>query len=180
MSISLNSAGSMVINSSGTGANGCAMTISAPTSLAAARAVAIPDPGAACNLAFGVVPTVTVITTAAITQAQSGSQIFFTKPAGYTITMPAPLAGLNYTFVQSGAGAAFTVVIDCGVGLLFGGWINTVGGAITGATTAGTGARNFNFLTNASVKGDQVRLVSDGTQWYATGIVGAAAAVSMT
>jgi hypothetical protein len=50
MSISLNSSGSMVLNSSGTGANASAMTVSAPTSVAAARAISIYDPVGDCSL----------------------------------------------------------------------------------------------------------------------------------
>jgi hypothetical protein len=55
-----------------------------------------------------------------------------------------------------------------------------VAGSLTGATTAGTAARNFNFLTGASVLGDNVHLVSNGTYWIARGMVGAAAAVSFS
>lgn len=111
---------------------------------------------------------------------ETGAIINFTKGAAYAITMPAPAAGLEYTFIQSGAGAAFTVNIDCGAGLCLGNWINTVAGALTGATTAGTAARRLNFLTGASVEGDSAVVSSDGTNWYVRAWTGAAAGVSFT
>jgi hypothetical protein len=100
MSISLDSAGALVIKSSGTGANSRTMTISAPTSLAANRAISIADPGADSFLSTGVAPVIGALTGAqAITQAMSGSIINLDHTTAGAITLPVAIAGLNYKFV---------------------------------------------------------------------------------
>lgn len=130
----------------------------------------------------GAKPVRSITAAATYLSADSGSIISFDPTAGaYAITLPAPtVAGLEFIVVQGVASAAHTVNVDCGVGLLVGGWLNATAGALTGATTAGTGARNFNFLSGASVKGDQARFVSNGTNWFVQGLGGAAVCFSIS
>ena len=109
--------------------------------------------------------------------SESGSIVVFTKAAALTITLPAPTtAGLRYDFVQNGAGAAQTVTIDAGAGLLLGNWNFTN----AGGTTAGTPARNLNFLTAASALGDYATFVSNGTHWICRAFTGITGGLSFT
>jgi len=177
MSVSLSSLGSLTL----TAANNVSLSIRPPASVATARTITFFEPDADAVIAY-IEKSVVAVAAASVTLTtiQSGSLISITKGAGtITITLPSPTSGLEYDFVQAGAVFAQITRIDAGAGLLFGSWINTVGGTLTGATTAGVGARFYNF-TAVSVIGDGVRFVSDGTYWYARGMIGVAAGASFT
>ena len=82
--------------------------------------------------------------------------------------MPAPSAGLNYTFIVKAApsGANYTVVTNGGADILI--------GMVTCATADDLGAYDNNadvitFVGGASIVGDWVRVISDGTSWYYSG-----------
>jgi hypothetical protein len=167
MSISLDSAGALVIKSSGTGANSNALTISAPSSVAANTAISMYDPGFACNLAFGsrkIEAAVAVSTL--LTASQSGSIIPLSlNTATSALTFPAPLAGMSYLLVVSTTGAKVCTITG------------TFSGTIINVATALACAAKANIVTSAtSLAGDwiEVYCVSNGT-WLVRGLGGAAA-----
>lgn len=97
---------------------------------------------------------------AVLTAAQSGGTWVGTSATGnQAYTLPAPAAGLTYTIVCGHASGEILV--------------NTNGSqTVTGrgfATSAGTGIVNSG---GSNAVGDSVQLMSDGSNWYGTFVVG--------
>jgi hypothetical protein len=109
-----------------------------------------------------------VTATNVITAAESGKTFFLNSATEFVSTLPAPAAGLNYTFIVKAApsGADYTVVTNGGDDILI--------GMVTCATADDLGAYDNNadvitFVDGASIVGDWVRVISDGTSWYYSG-----------
>ena len=118
-----------------------------------------------CGTADGVED---VTATNEITAAESGKTFFLNSATEFVSTLPAPSAGLNYTFIVKAApsGANYTVVTNGGADILI--------GMVTCATADDLGAYDNNadvitFVGGASIVGDWVRVISDGTSWYYSG-----------
>ena len=117
-------------------------------------------------------PVISVSAATTLTSAQSGSVVLVGKGAAYTLTLPTPTtAGQTFTLI-GGAVAAFIVTVDSSAAALLSG-IAIHNTAV--ALIANKACRNIRFLA-ASVTGDKVDLVSDGTQWNAVGFGGVGAA----
>ena len=105
---------------------------------------------------------------ASLVPADSGKTILMAAN-GIDITLPSAAKGMEFTIIQSGDyDTAVCTVVQAAASEDF-------YGAIYGATqgeSAGTdgdvaGASNTKItFSSASLKGDRVRLVSDGTGWY--------------
>ena len=109
-----------------------------------------------------------VTATNVITAAESGKTFFLNSATEFVSTLPAPAAGLNYTFIIKAApsGANYTVVTNGGADILI--------GMVTCATADDLGAYDNNadvitFVGGQSIVGDWVRVISDGTSWYYSG-----------
>ena len=88
--------------------------------------------------------------------------------AGRTFTLPAVAAGLRYRFINNPAAATLV-----GPGIISGGG-TTVHGALLNVTpvvVAKTGQASCRFLA-ASVKGDYIDVMCDGTNWNVSGMSG--------
>ena len=106
-----------------------------------------------------------------VTAAESGS-VFGIATTAKTFTLPAPAAGLTYTFVNTGAATNNNVIVHTTTNIIFGTFTLALTIVIASAE---------NTLTNTagtSVKGDSVTLVSDGTAWYIIGSTGIWAATA--
>ena len=109
-----------------------------------------------------------VTATNVITAAESGKTFFLNSGTEFVSTLPAPAAGLNYTFIVKAApsSASYTIVTNGGADILI--------GMVTCATADDLGAYDNNadvitFVDGQSVVGDWVRVISDGTSWYYSG-----------
>ena len=109
-----------------------------------------------------------VTATNVITAAESGKTFFLNSATEFVSTLPAPAAGLNYTFIVKAApsGANYTVVTNGGADIMI--------GMVTCATADDLGQYDANadvitFVGGASIVGDWVRVISDGTSWYFSG-----------
>jgi len=122
--------------------------------------------------------TEVVTATNAITAAESGSTFFLNSTTEFVSTLPAPAAGLNYTFIVTGApsGASYTVVTTSSANIIKGQAINAAG--VAGDT--GTADDTITFVDGQSVAGDEVRVISDGTSWFAKAFCAVAAGVTFT
>lgn len=168
MSISLDTAGALVMKSSGTGVNVHKLTINTPASLSADRTISISDPGADTTLAFNVANRVTYAgANIQLTTAQSGSIIIVPNVAGNgTITLPAVAnsAGCSFRVICSGAVSnANNAIVSCGAAVQKGGIFDGTGRA----SAVGTSIQLGNG-TGAMTIGDELRYISDGTNWYVT------------
>ena len=120
----------------------------------------------------------TVITTNVITAAESGKTFFLSLANGFTSTLPAPAAGLNYRFVVAIAPTtAYVIATNGGADIMIGG-VNELETDTGDDGPYDDNADAFNFVANVAVVGDWVDFVSDGTSWYFNGQVKADGAVT--
>jgi hypothetical protein len=123
--------------------------------------------------------TVTTLTAAStLTTAQSNTIFFLSSATEFVTTLPAPAAGLNYTFIVGAApsGASYTVVTASSANIIKGQAVNAAG--VAGDT--GTADDTISFVDGQAVAGDQVTVISDGTSWFAKAFCAVAAGVTFT
>jgi hypothetical protein len=123
--------------------------------------------------------TVTTLTAAStLTTAQSGTTFFLNSATEFVTTLPAPAAGLNYTFIVTAApsGASYTIVTASSANIIKGQAVNAAG--VAGDT--GTADDTISFVDAQAVAGDQVTVISDGTSWFAKAFCAVAAGVTFT
>ena len=108
-------------------------------------------------VAVGVDPAPTV--------GESNKTFFCPAIGATTITVPAPVAGLQFNVVMTGITTG-VITVDCGAGLLIGRVFASSGGN----EDSGTADRNILFTagSGAGQPGDLCELVSDGTSWIAS------------
>lgn len=113
-----------------------------------------------------------------LTAAQSGTVFFLNSATEFATTLPAPAAGLTYTFIVKAApsGANYTVVTASSANLIKGQAYPASGDA--GDT--GTADDTISFVSAQSVAGDMVTVISDGTSWFAKAFCAVAAGVTFT
>src|SRR5579864_5291642 len=118
-------------------------------------------------------------TTAVLTAAQSGSLVLWNAAAGFTITLPAPAVGLNFSFgVQvSVTSSNHKLITDAGTTFLLGG-IVMIESADTnsGLGAAMDGSSNVAITMNGSTTGGLIGTFFNAycisaTQWMVEGIV---------
>lgn len=123
--------------------------------------------------------TVTTLTAAStLTTAQSNTIFFLSSATEFVTTLPAPAAGLMYTFIVGAApsGASYTVVTASSANIIKGQAVNAAG--VAGDT--GTADDTISFVDGQAVAGDQVTVISDGTSWFAKAFCAVAAGVTFT
>ena len=100
--------------------------------------------------------------------ADSGKTILM-APNGVDITLPSAQKGLEFQIIQTGdyASAVCTVVQAAASEDFYGAVYGSTQGESAGTDADVAGAANTKIqFGSASLKGDRVRLVSDGTGWY--------------
>jgi hypothetical protein len=123
--------------------------------------------------------TVTTLTAAStLTVAQSNTIFFLSSATEFVTTLPAPAAGLMYTFIVGAApsGASYTIVTTSSANIIKGQAVNAAG--VAGDT--GTADDTISFVDAQAVAGDQVTVISDGTSWFAKAFCAVAAGVTFT
>jgi hypothetical protein len=122
------------------------------------------------------VTTLTAATT--LTTAQSGRTFFLSSATEFVTTLPAPSAGLTYTFIVGAApsGASYTVVTNASANIIKGQAVNAAG--VAGDT--GTADDTISFVDAQAVAGDMVTVITDGTSWFAYGFCAVAAGITFT
>lgn len=136
--------------------------------------------------AGGIVPTVAVAASTTLTTAHSGYVISCSQGGGAdrVITLPAPAtAGLKFRFVLAAtqANAAAHVSITSPTAATMKGIMNSSNGAgnalLVGAAGVGGATTIARFVGNLGAVGDWIEVVSDGTNYYASGQSSATAGV---
>jgi len=109
-----------------------------------------------------------VTSTNSITAAESGKTFFLNSGTEFVSTLPAPAAGLEYTFIVKAApsSASYEIKTNGDADILI--------GLVTCATADDLGANDDNadvitFVDGQAAIGDWVQVVSDGTSWYFSG-----------
>jgi hypothetical protein len=113
-----------------------------------------------------------------LTAAASGTTYFLNSATEFATTLPAPAAGLRYTFIVKAApsGANYTIVTGSSANIIKGQAYPASGDA--GDT--GTADDTISFVSAQSVAGDRVELFCDGTSWFAYAYCAVAAGVTFT
>ena len=121
-----------------------------------------------------------VATTNVITAAESGKTFFLSNATEFASTLPAPAAGLRYTFIVADAPetASYTIVTNAAAQVIFGHQVSVAGDA--GDVEATGGATTITFVDAQAVVGDRATVISDGTNWYAEVVTAVAAGATIT
>jgi hypothetical protein len=122
--------------------------------------------------------TENVTATNAITAAESGETFFLNSATEFVSTLPAPAAGLRYTFIVVAAPslASYTVVTTNSANVIKGMQVC----AADAAGDTGTADDTITFVDGQAVAGDMVTVWSDGTSWFAVGHSRVAAGLTFT
>ena len=141
---------------------------------------AINATAAEINMAADISANVEVVTAAnVIGAAESGKTFFLDAAAGFKSTLPAPAAGLRFTFIVKTAPTSngYTIVTNGTTQKVLKGLAviaaDSVGDVSAGGTTA-------TFVHNEALPGDRVDVICDGTIWYMIGYAQKAAALTIT
>jgi hypothetical protein len=112
----------------------------------------------------------TTTATDTLTSADAGKTIFLNSATEYVTTLPAPAAGMKFRFVVKAApsGAAYTVVTGSSANVIYGQVASAEDAAGSVATTAASDT--ITFVDGKAIIGDYVEVVSDGTNWYVSGM----------
>ena len=123
-------------------------------------------------------PPETVTATNVITADESGKTFFLNSATEFVSTLPAPKAGMRFTFIVKAApaSASYTIVTN-GSANIIKGLQNSVAGD---AGDSGTDDDTITFVDGQAVAGDKVELFCDGTSWFAYAISKVAAGITFT
>jgi len=124
----------------------------------------------------GIDDTEAVTTTNVITAFENGKTFYLDDAGGFTSTLPAPLAGLGYTFIVTTAPTtSYIITTNAGADLLFGTFLDIVGELVYFSAQD-----TFNFVLNVSLVGDRLEVESDGTNWYCKAFSGADGGITVS
>lgn len=145
---------------------------------AASKAVVL-DANGQASIPGGLTVTPTTLTAAgAVTAADSGKTFFLNNATGFATALPAPAAGLRFTFISILANTSGNHTITTATSA------NIIKGqqyvAADAAGDTGTADDTISFVANQSVAGDRVELFSDGTSWFAYAHSAVAAGMTFT
>lgn len=113
----------------------------------------------------------TVTATNVITAAESGKTFFLDAVAGFLSTLPAPAAGLRYTFIVKTAPTSngYTIAPNGGTADIICAGFNELEVDTSDDGPYLADGDLVTFVANVSVAGDFLTLISDGTKWYGHG-----------
>lgn len=95
-------------------------------------------------------------------EGDTGKTFFLNSAGGFSVILPAPALGINFTFIVATAPTtAYTIDTTSGANIMHGTWID-----IVGELTYATAQDILSFVANVSLVGDSMTVVSDGTSWF--------------
>lgn len=123
-----------------------------------------------------------VAATNVITAAEHGKTFFLNSATEFVSTLPTPALGLVFEFVVSAApsGASYTVVTATSANVIKGSVFTSDVNSATDADFETAGGDTISFVDGKAVAGDRVRVISDGTSWFATGFCSVFDAITIT
>ena len=122
----------------------------------------------------------TVTADSTLTSADSGKTILMGSN-GVDITLPSASAGLEFQIIQTAdyATAVCTIIQAAATEDFYGALYGTSQGESAGTDSDVAVSANTKItFSSASLKGDRVRLISDGTGWYAEAFAQNTAAIT--
>jgi len=118
----------------------------------------------------------TVTAAKVLTNADNGKVFILNAAAGVAVTLPAPKAGLKYTFVIGAnfATSNWVVGTNAAAAVIQGTML------VAGAAVPGVNEKQINFVNSAEALGDYAYVVSDGTNWFVFGVGNTAGSITLT
>lgn len=145
--------------------------------------VAVTATAAELNMAADNSANVETVTAAnTITASESGSTYFLSSTTEFASTLPAPAAGLRFSFIVAAApsGASYTIVTNGSANIIKGQAYTTDVNSATDPDFETSGCDTVSFVDGKAVAGDRVNLISDGTNWFAQGFSSVFDAITFT
>lgn len=127
-------------------------------------------------------PPEVVTATNVITAEESGKTFFLSATTEFVSTLPAPAIGLRYTFIVTAApsGANYTVFTNGGSNIIKGQVYTLDVNSATDPDFEVSGGDTISFVGGASVAGDRVDVICDGTNWFFYGFCSVYNAITIT
>lgn len=115
-----------------------------------------------------ILATEVVTATNVIAATESGATFFLNNAAGFASTLPAPAAGLTFTFVVTAAvtSVGHTVVCAAAGTLIKGHVLSSDLNSASDSDFGTTGEGTLTFVSNKAVAGDKAVFCCDGTNWF--------------
>lgn len=131
------------------------------------------------NMAADISANVETVAAANILTAdESGKTFFLDLAGGFQTTLPAPAAGLRFTFiVKTAPTTAYTIVTNGTTQKVLKGLVVAAGATAGDVSAGGTTAT---FVANQALPGDRIDMICDGTIWYMKGFAQVAAGITIT
>lgn len=110
-----------------------------------------------------------------LTAADNGKTFYLNAAGGATVTLPAIRASLDFTFIVAATFASTNWVIASAEG-------DNIDGAaeVAGAVVVAGAEDQVNLVASAEALGDNVRLRSDGVQWFVQGFAALTGGMTFT
>jgi hypothetical protein len=113
-----------------------------------------------------------------ITAEESGKTFFLNLAGGFQSTLPAPAAGLKFTFiVKTAPTTAYTIVTNGANQQVLKGLVLV---AADGTGEVSAGGTTATFVAGQAKPGDRIDMICDGTIWYMKGFAQVAAGITIT
>lgn len=128
-------------------------------------------------------PVVETVTAAnVITAAETGSVFFLNSATEFASTLPAPAAGLKFTFIVTAApsGADYTITTNASANIVLGQVYTVDVNSATDPDFEVTGGDTVSFVSAKAVVGDRVDVISNGTNWFVYGFCSVFDAITIT
>ena len=125
----------------------------------------------------------TVAATRPVTAAETGKTFFLSHATEFVCTLPAPAAGLSYSFIVANApeSADYTIVSASAANIILGHVLSSdLDAAGDGDSEPATGGDTISFVASKAVLGDRVDVISDGTNWFVRASCAAFDAITIT
>lgn len=115
-------------------------------------------------------PVEVTTTTDVLTTADCGKTLVLNSATEFVTTLPAPVAGCRFKVVvrAAPASASYTVVTASSANIIEGQVASSEDAA--GSVVTAADADTITFVDGAAIKGDYVDLISDGTNWFVSGM----------
>lgn len=131
------------------------------------------------TISGGLVDNTEVVTaTNVITAAESGKTFYLSAVAGFESTLPTAAAGLRFLFVVKTAPTSNGYTITGSPADKIQGSVSSNGAETEANGILASDSDNAILVANAALVGDWVAFNSDGTNWYASGMVAALAGLT--
>lgn len=127
-------------------------------------------------------PPEVVAATNVISAEESGKTFFLNSATEFVSTLPAPVLGMRFTFIVTGApsSASYTIVTNGSANIIKGQVYTVDVNSAADPDLETTGGDTITLVDSKAVAGDRVELFCDGTNWFAYAFCSVFDAITIT